>query len=148
MAKSKSTRKRSGAKTKAEKYSVFVSHATADKWLAKTLCEKIEKAGASTFRDDRDIDGGDDIPGRIRQEIIRSNEMVVLMTPESVNRPWVLIEAGAAWGRRQRFRITPVLCHVQVNTIPDMISSKKAIHINDLDAYFNEIKKRVQRHKS
>lgn len=64
MAKLKQTRKRSG--TKAEKYSVFVSHATADKWLAKTLCEKIEETGAATFRDDRDIDGGDDIPDRIR----------------------------------------------------------------------------------
>ncbi len=143
MAKSK--RKR--PKAKAGKYSVFVSHATADKWLAKILCEKIEETGAATFRDDRDIDGGDDIPDRIRQEIIRSNEIVVLMTPESIDRPWVLIEAGAAWGRRRRFRITAVLCHVQVDTIPDMIASKKAIPINDLDAYFKEIKKRVQRHK-
>lgn len=57
-------------------YQVFVSHATADKWLATTLCEKIEAAGASTFRDDRDIDGGDDIPERIRTEIKRSREFV------------------------------------------------------------------------
>jgi hypothetical protein len=35
-------------------YQVFLSHATTDKWLAKTLCEKIEASGATTFRDDRD----------------------------------------------------------------------------------------------
>ncbi|REJ72873.1 MAG: TIR domain-containing protein, partial [Planctomycetota bacterium] len=52
-------------------YQVFVSHATADKWLAVTLCEKIEATGATTFRDDQDIDGGDDIPERIRTEIKR-----------------------------------------------------------------------------
>ena len=58
-----------GKNKNAKPYQIFVSHATADKWLAITLCEKLEKAGASTFRDDRDIDGGDDIPERIRVEI-------------------------------------------------------------------------------
>jgi len=41
-------------------YLVFVSHATADEWIAKTLCEKIEAAGAESFRDDRDINVGED----------------------------------------------------------------------------------------
>ena len=86
------------SRTPEKPYQVFVSHATADKWLAKTLCEKIEANGATTFRDDRDIDGGDDIPESIRRQIKRSKEMVVLLTPESVNRPWVTLEVGAAWG--------------------------------------------------
>ena len=68
-------------------YLVFVSHATADKWLAKTLCEKIEACGAATFRDDRDIQGGDDIPDEIRKKIIRANELLVLLAPGSVDRP-------------------------------------------------------------
>ena len=86
-------------KTKNPKpYKVFVSHATDDKWLATVLCEKIEAVGATTFRDDRDIDGGDDIPEQIRVEIKRSQEVVVLLTPFSVLREWVRIEVGAAWG--------------------------------------------------
>lgn len=63
-------------------YQVFVSHATADKWLATTLCEKLEEiAGATTFRDDRDISGGDDIPESIRQQLKASRELLVLLTP-------------------------------------------------------------------
>ena len=77
-------------------YQVFVSHATPDKWVARTICEKIDGVlGAKTFRDDRDIDGGDDIPERLRMEIERSAELIVLLTPISVNRPWVLLEVGA-----------------------------------------------------
>jgi predicted nucleotide-binding protein len=106
-------------------YQVFVSHATADKWLAKTVCEKIEAAGAVTFRDDRDIKGGDDIPDEIRRQIKQSQEMVVLLTPESVGRQWVTMEIGAAWGLRRRFRITILMCHLSVDPIPDMIKSKK-----------------------
>jgi hypothetical protein len=126
---------------------VFVSHATADKWLATVLCEKIEETGAKTFRDDRDIDGGDDIPDAIRQQIVHCNEMVVLLTPESVNRPWVLFEVGAAWGRRRNSRIIAVLCHVQVDSIPGMIASKKAVPINQFDQYQRELKQRVSRSK-
>jgi TIR domain len=103
--------------TNAKPYQIFVRHATADKWLAVTLCEKLEEAGATTFRDDRDIDGGnDDIPERIRVDIKRSRELVVLLTPNSVNRPWILLEVGAAWGWSKAIRITP--SSVTLTSIP------------------------------
>lgn len=125
-------------------YQVFVSHATADKWLATTICEKIEASGATTFRDDRDIDGGDDIPERIRTEIKRSRELVVLLTPDSAGRSWILLEVGAAWGWSKTMRITPIMCHVDVDPIPGMIKSKKAVHINDCPAFLLELKARVK----
>lgn len=108
-----------------KRYQVFVSHATADKWIARTICEKIEQQGARTFRDDRDIDGGDDIPDTIRLQIKQSREMIVLLTPNSVDRPWVTLEVGAAWGWSRKIRIVPVLCHVDVDPIPGMIKGKK-----------------------
>jgi hypothetical protein len=121
-----------------------VSHATADKWLATVLCQKIEEMGAATFRDDRDINGGDNIPEKIRQEIIRSREIIVLVTPESVQRPWVLLEIGAAWGRRKDMRIIPILYHVTVDTIPDMLKPKKSVFLNDFNAYLDELRGRVR----
>ena len=96
------------------------------------------------FETTRDIDGGDDIPDRIRAEIKRSREFVVLLSPNSINRPWVLFEAGAAWGWSSAVRITSVLCHVDVDPIPGMLKSKKAIHINDVESFFAEVKKRVE----
>src|SRR5438552_11685853 len=89
-------------------YQVFVSHATADKWLAKQLCARIETTDATTFRDDRDIQGGDDIPEEIRRQIKQSKEIVVLLTPESIHRQWVTLEVGAAWGLSKRMRIVLV----------------------------------------
>lgn len=127
-------------------YQVFVSHATADKWIATTLCEKIELTGAKTFRDDRDIDGGDDIPETIRAEIKRSRELVVVLTPHSAGRPSVILEVGAAWGWSKSTRIIPIMCHVDVDPIPGMIKSKKAININDCPAYLSELKTRVKKY--
>jgi hypothetical protein len=136
------------AKRRSSPYLVFVSHATADKWIAKVFCDKIEATGAETFRDDRDIDGGDDIPEQIRRQIGHANEVVVLLTPESADRPWVLLEIGAAWGKSQRARITAVMCHVEVDRIPDIIKSKKAVPINAFDEYVEELRQRVTRHCS
>lgn len=138
MARKAASRSRSTKQT----YRIFVSHATSDKWLAKTICEKLESAGATTFRDDRDIDGGDDIPERLRQEIIRSKELVVLITPDSVDRPWVLLEVGGA--RLKGMRITPILCHVNVDRIPDLIKSKKAVPMNDFEAYLDSLRRRIK----
>src|SRR5260370_24174075 len=103
-------KRRVAAKSVKRKFQVFVTHATADKWLATTFCEKIEAAGASTFRDDRDINGGDDIPEEIRTQIKQSREFVVLLTPESADKPWVLLEGGAACGWKTRN--CSVLLHV------------------------------------
>ena len=126
-------------------YQVFVSHATTDKWIATTFCEKIDATGATSFRDDRDIDGGDNIPETIRTKIQVSRELVVLLSPDSIERPWVLLEVGAAWGRRRNYRIVPVLCHVPFDAIPDIIEGKKAFHINDFDKYLAELKRRVKK---
>lgn len=127
-------------------YQVFVSHATADKWLARVVCGKIEETGATTFRDDRDIEGGEDIPETIRKQIKASKEVVVLLTPESVGRQWVTLEVGAAWGWSKRIRIILVMCHVAVDPIPDMIKNKKAIPLNDFDQYVAELATRVRTH--
>lgn len=134
---------RPGKKPNSKPYQVFISHATADKWIAKTICEKIEEQGAQTFRDDRDIDGGDDIPEAIRLQIKQSREMVVLLTPSSVKRPWVTLEVGAAWGWSRKIRIISVLCHVDVDPIPGMIKNKKAISLNEFDHYLVELRNRV-----
>jgi hypothetical protein len=126
-------------------YSVFVSHATADKWIAMTLCEKIDAVGAKTFRDDRDISGGDAIPEAIRRALVRSAELVVLITPASVNRPWVLIEIGAMWGRRKNSRIIPVVYHVDVANIPEQVRLAKAVPLNEFDGYLDQLAKRVEK---
>src|SRR5690348_13156579 len=99
MARRRPQRSRGPARTQGRApYQVFISHATADKWLVRILCEKLEGVGATTFRDDRDIRGGDDIPDEIFRQIRQSQEFLVLLTPASMNRPWVLLEVGAACG--------------------------------------------------
>jgi len=137
--KSKSKRR---TRRRSDAYSVFVSHATADKWIATMICEKIEAAGASFFRDDYEIHSGDEIPGEIRTAIRRCKEFVVLFTPSSKDRTWVHAEMGAAWLLKRR--IVAILCHTEMNSIPGMLQSQKAIALNDIANYLSELGTRVR----
>jgi hypothetical protein len=150
MARRRPQRSRGPARSQARApYQVFISHATADKWLVRILCEKLEGVGATTFRDDRDIRGGDDIPDEIFRQIRQSQEFLVLLTPASVNRPWVLLEVGAACGCEPPPRIIAVRYYVETDSIPSLIKSKKGFHLNELDAYLDEVASRVEgRHET
>jgi hypothetical protein len=57
----------------------------------------------------------------------------------------VLLEVGAAWGWRKNYRIVPILYHVTVDAIPDIIKGKKAFHLNEFDQYLKELKERVKK---
>jgi hypothetical protein len=123
-------------------YQVFISHATLDKWVARVLCEKIDAlAGVRTFRDDRDIHGGDDISEELREQLRLSDELVVLLTPVSVTRPWVTLEIGAAWV--QGLWIVPICYHVGVDQVPTLLQKKKAYMLNDFDRYLVELQGRA-----
>ena len=122
-------------------YRVFISHATHDKWISKILCEKLEETGADTFRDDRDIEGGDSIPDVILSEIRSCDEIVVLLTPESVQRQWILVEIGIAIGVERR--IIPLFYHIDTEQIPDIIKSRRGLDLNDLDGYLTDLSKRM-----
>lgn len=122
---------------------MFVSHATADKWIAINLCKQIEACGATTFRDDRDIRGGDNIPSEVFRQIKRSREFLVLITPASHQRPWVLMEIGAACVCDE-LRIVPIMYNAAADVIPAMIHQNKGYSLNDFDQYLGELTSRLK----
>jgi hypothetical protein len=49
-----------------------------------------------------------------------------------------------ALGMSRKKRIVVVLYHVDVDPIPGMLKSKKAINLNDIDTYLAEVSSRVK----
>lgn len=139
----KKSKKSTARKRTPSGYRVFLSHATYDKWIARILCEKIEAVGAVTFRDDRDIEGGEAIPAAIRKAIREADEVVVLLTPESIQRQWVLIELAMASMAEKR--IVPLLNHVDAAQIPGIIRDARGFELNDLESYLDDLLQRMKR---
>lgn len=131
----------------AKQYLVFISHSTKDRWVAKQMSNLIEEKGREwgikTFLDEKDIDGGDSIPESIRINIQKCDEFLLLLSRYSVNRPWVLIELGAAWGLEKR--VVTIIDKVTPDEMPEVISPYKAIDINNFDQYIAQLLGRAKK---
>ena len=71
-----------------------------DTWVAKQIAREIEARGARAFLDEAEIDAGAEFEDDILAFLERADELVVLLTPWALARPYVWAELGAAWGRR------------------------------------------------
>ncbi len=79
---------------------IFVSHSSADTWVAKQIAREIKARGGTPFLDEAQVDAGADFEEDILRFLERAHELVVLLTPWALDRPYVWAEIGAAWGRR------------------------------------------------
>lgn len=128
---------------------VFVSHGWADRWVAEQLAWRIRNdCGADVFVDVFDIEKGDDFETRIFSELRRCQELVVLLTPWSLDRNWVWVEIGAA--RALELRIVPVLYKVSLDDIErerggkTFLGGKNIVEINEIDDYLLELARRIK----
>ena len=129
-------------------YRVFVSYGWSDRWIARQMAKCIETdAGAEPFIDIFDIKKGDRFEQRIAEELPKCDELVVLLTAQSVRRNWVWTEVGAAWVLRKR-----VVGVYHGLTIPDIdrdyggmaaLASTNCLGLEEFDAYIAELKERV-----
>ena len=131
-------------------YLIFISHSSEDRWIARQMAAIIERKakryGVRTFLDDVDLAGGDRIPDEIRRQVESCDEFLVILTPPSIARQWVLIELGAAWGRHKR--LTAVTDKLADAELPDIIRQNKAYDLNDFDRFVAELIGRAKRERA
>jgi hypothetical protein len=96
-----------------------------------------------TFLDEKDIHGGDSIPESIRARIRECQEFVVLLSRYSIDRQWVLVEVGAAWGLKKH--IVAITDKITPEEMPEITRSHKAIDLNEFDKYVEELVQRARR---
>ena len=76
---------------------VFFSYAHADAALAREFEGRFRRAGLRCYLAEKNIDVGADFSEDIRDALRGTRAVVLLLTQLSKDRPWVLLEAGAAW---------------------------------------------------
>lgn len=110
--------------------------------MAALIAAKGRVYGVKTFLDEKDIEGGESIPASIRRNVQQCNEFIVLLSRNSIDRPWVLIEVGAAWVLEKR--IVAITDKVTPEEMPDIITPYKAIDLNNFDEYLEQLLKRAK----
>ena len=127
-------------------YLVFVSHSEKDGWIANQIAAEIERKcrryGVKTFLYEKHIAGGEAIPDSIRKNIQECDEFLVLLSRYSIDRPWVLVEIGGAWALEKP--IVAIADKVSPDEMPDIMRPYKAIDLNNLDEYLEQLYRRVR----
>ena len=126
---------------------VFISHSSADTWVAKQIAREVADCGAKPFLDEAEIDVGADFEEDILEFLERAHELVVLLTPWALERPYVWAELGAAWGRR--IPIVALLHGLSAGElqsrpgIPVLLKKRNFVDLNEVDKYFAQLRDRV-----
>lgn len=104
---------------------LLISYSHIDTFFAKKLKVALEEYNFQTFLDEHNIEIGDDIVSRIKNEIYIADFVLVLITPNSVKSDWVQWEIGYTLDREineQRKKLLPILMHG--NLLPAQIANR------------------------
>ncbi len=100
---------------------VFISYSHHDAKAAFEIATKLREARIAHFLDHR-IGFGETIPTRLHTEVSRATHMIVLISPASIESPWVYYEVGFA--RALGVTIIPYLFHVDMK-VPLFLASEQ-----------------------
>jgi hypothetical protein len=126
---------------------IFISHSSKDTWIAKQIAREIFLCGATPFLDEADVEVGGDFEEHILEFLEQAHELLVILTPWALERPYVWAEIGAAWGRR-----IPIIAILHGMTatelqaksgIPVFLKKRDFLDINDIETYFQQLKSRM-----
>jgi len=116
---------------------VFISHTTSDKPLVdalralirSTFVESVDVAYSSASVSAGGISAGQDWLEWIREQVQDSAMTVVVVTPLSKTRPWLMWEAGAVTGvglaRRSTIPVVPLLFGLRADEVPSPLVARQ-----------------------
>ena len=120
---------------------LFFSHGSEDDFLVEKLRPDLEQAGAQVFVD-HGMEFGDNFRNIIIPELNQSDEVLVLLTPTSIERAWVMAEIGATVFQGKRivcFRYGPRIQHLHERGIVSLLGHINLPHIREFDRYLQSL---------
>ncbi|SFQ78252.1 toll/interleukin-1 receptor domain-containing protein [Donghicola eburneus] len=105
----------------------FLSYASEDREIAQRVAEGIQAAGVETWWDRWEIGAGDSIVQKINQGLDGCTHFIVLLSPNSINKPWVQTEIDAGFVRRVHgeAKFIPLRCNILAEQLPPLL---RALH--------------------
>lgn len=131
---------------------VFISHSSQDTWVAEQIAKGAKASGADVFLDETHIQSGANFEDEILDHLNKSDEILALLTPWALKRPYVWAELGVAWGRKIRMvgvlhGVTPSNLNRKKSESTIFLRERNLIELNRIDKYFSELKTQCKRKK-
>lgn len=108
-------------------YDVFLSYSSHDQPWVREFASALREAGVKGWFDAHDLLPGERWRDRIEQALRQSRILVMVLTADSVTRPWTFFELGAAVADKKR--IVPVLAEgVDISELPPLVRLYQFVH--------------------
>lgn len=124
--------------------SVFLSHNTKDKPFVKKLAKDLENHNVKCWLDEAEIKVGDSLIEKIRSGIDEVDYLAVILSPNSVESPWVQREVDVAMNQEiygKKIKVLPIM--YQTCELPGFLLGKLYADFTDEVKYEEAFKKLV-----
>ena len=123
-----------GQKTERVTPVVFLSYTHKDRDLAERIAIQMTDFGIETWWDEWEIRAGDSIVQKIGDGLGDCTHFIVLLTPRSIDKPWVKAEMDAAFVRKLKDSVTfiPLRCDLPAERLPPLLSGLLSPQITDV----------------
>ncbi|MCG7904845.1 MAG: toll/interleukin-1 receptor domain-containing protein [Candidatus Thiodiazotropha weberae] len=122
----------------------FLSYTSDDRELAQRIAESLQANGIETWWDKWCISAGDSLRQKIDEGLAGCTHFLVLLTPQSIRKPWVNQEMDAGLVRKlnNKCRFLPVRYKLPASDLPPLLSGMLAPEIisdEDITQLINDI---------
>jgi TIR domain-containing protein len=114
---------------------VFLSYASEDKDIAGKIAKKLQENGIETWWDGWCIRAGDSIRQKIDEGIEGCTDFIVLLSPDSITKPWVNQEIDAGFVRKlnAQCNFIPVRVNLPTSELSPLLLGITSPEINDFE---------------
>ena len=120
---------------------IFISHSVEDSEIARLVSSTLKMLSLKqihTWYSSSDNYGEGFTPGdiwftRICDEILKSKALIVILTPNSISRPWIYFESGIAKGCPNN-RVIPLCIGISKDEIKPPLSNFQLFQLSDYDS--------------
>lgn len=107
---------------------LFICHASEDKPFVERLCSLLDENDVPVWYDRREIKAGDSIVERVSEGLGTASHLVLVLSPSSVQKPWVKKEFSSALMRQlQNAAIVVVPLLIDECEVPALLADIKYI---------------------
>jgi hypothetical protein len=123
-------------------YKVFISSALKDIDLVRDLTHRLESAGVEVNSIGKSTVSAETVSTKVTKALSDADEVLVILTTESVDNPSLMFELGVASSMRKI--VTPVVVGLEPAKVPSLIKNLKYIKYPDLGRYIADLEKRTK----
>jgi nucleoside 2-deoxyribosyltransferase len=122
---------------------IFISAAPRDFDLARDLEKRLNKAGLKVISPAPAKSVKENVRARIDGEALRAaDEVIALLTKNSVDSPWLLYEIGFAASLGKQ--VTPLIQGIELKEVPGIIKQMEYVKYAGLDKYISKLQRRAE----